>query len=269
MSSKRKMAKGASIKFKSYEETSQNLLKILRLDSELKKYDSIVLKIQLTEEEETSTSVEFAESVLAFVMKNKNPVSNVFIAEGSDGLDTEELFSTRGYQNLAEKYGIGLIDLNTTETTPIEKYDFSKFNIIYYPKILLDSFVITLTKLEENSETSLNGSLSSMLGCFPAKHYQGFFSSNKNKIRKFPIKYSIHDILKCKIPNFAIVDSSEFGSLMAGIPIELDKQSAKMLKMEWKDIPYLKLLDESFSEESAKSPNKEKKEEADNLTHTQ
>ena len=251
------MAKGASIKFQSYEETVPKLLALLKLDSEIKKYDSIILKVQVSEEQETSTSVDFTESVLSYVLKNKNPVSSVFIAEGADGVNTEEAFESLGYQNLADKYGVGLIDLNTTETEPVEDYNFQKFNVIYYPKILSKSFIITLTRLEEASETALNGSLTSMLGAFSAKHYQGFFSANKNKIRKFPIKYSIHDILRCKMPEFAIVDASEFGSVLAGVPIEIDKQSSKLLNLEWKEVPYLKLLEDSLSQEQKKAESKE------------
>ncbi len=251
------MAKGASIRFRSYEETIPKLLKLFRFDSEIKKHNSIVLKIQISKEKEVSTPIEFIEAVLSFIVENKNPVTSVFIADGADGEDTEALFETEGFQELAEKYNIGLIDLNNTETTPVESPKFLKFHTIYYPKILLDSFVITLTKLEENSETTLNGALSSMLGAFPAKHYQGFFSSNKNKIRKFLMKYSIHDILKCKTPDFSIVDASEFNSILAGLPFDVDKQSSKLMDIPWKEIPYLKLLEETNLKEEEQNKKKE------------
>ena len=69
----------------------------------------------------------------------------------------------------------------------------------------------------------------------------------KNKIRKWPIKYSIHDILKCKMPNFAIIDASKQGYILAGLPIEIDKQAVKLLGTDWKSVAHLKLVDESFS----------------------
>ena len=112
--------------------------------------------------------------------------------------------------------------------------------------------MLTLPKLSEDSETGLAGSLSSMLGAFPASHYKGFFAQNKSKIRKWPIKYSIHDIVKCKLPDFSILDSSEKGMILAGQPIELDKQAAKLLGLDWKSIGHLKLIDESFPEDDEK-----------------
>ena len=251
--------KGASMKFKSYDETVPKLLGILKLQRELKKHDKIVLKPFLTSSAENSTPRDFVESVLKFVLEHKNPVAEVFIAEGADGEDTPELFGVLGYDKLAEKYDISLVDLNKTETQTVQNPAFLKFDEVYYPKILLESFVISLPKLGFSEETVVNASLSNMLGAFPAEHYKGFFSKAKNKIRKWPIKYSVHDIIKCKLPDFSAVDGSEQSAILAGLPLEIDKQSAKLLGKEWKEIPYLKLIDESLAEK------KEKKEEIDYL----
>ncbi len=122
-----------------------------------------------------------------------------------------------------------------------------KFEKIYYPKILLESCVISLPTLREDEETEIIDSLTNMLGAFPSKHYSGFFSLKKNKIRKWPIKYSIHDIMCCKMPNFAIIDAAENGCIIAGLPIEIDKQAAKLLKGDWKSFSHLRLLGDSFS----------------------
>lgn len=241
------MVKGASIKFTSYKESVPELLNLLKVQSELKKYDKIVLKPTI-KNSNFYTSPEFLEAVLQFCLQNKNPIAEVFIAEGVDGAETTELFESTGYQNLAEKYSIGLIDLNETEVEEIEDSEFLKFEKINYPKILLESCVISLPAFREDEETGLFDSLANMLGAFPASHYAGFFSLKKNKIRKWPIKYSIHDIVKCKMPNFAIIDASEKGHIVAGLPVYIDKQTAALFGKDWKAIPHLKLIDESFSQ---------------------
>jgi uncharacterized protein (DUF362 family) len=249
------MAKGVSIKFRSYSETVPRLLELINLGKEIKKHSKIILKPYLKpieEEKIISTPVAFVEQVLRFCLKNKNPVSEVFIAEGADGADTMELFDKLGYSKLAERYSVGLIDLNNTEVEKMEQYEFLKFSEIMYPKILKDSFVISLPPLALDEETSFIGALSNMLGAFPAKYYKGFFSRTKSKIRKWPIKYSVHDILKCKMPEFAIIDSSEKGVILAGIPQDVDKQAAKLLGLEWKDIGHLRLVEENFLEEKKK-----------------
>lgn len=242
------MSKGASIKFTDYNSSVAQLLKILNLGSELKKYDSIVLKIPFQDPEigKSQISLDFVESVLKYVLENKNPVSSVFLAEGADGLDTSDLFSAFGYKDLADKYGLGLIDLNTAESDKIYDGEFLKFDSIMYPKILLNSFIISLAKPAYDEEIGMSGSLSNMLGCFPAKYYKGFFTKRKTKIRAFPLKFSIHDILKCKLPQFSILDCSENGSILAGLPLEMDKQAAKLLNLESSEVPYLSLIEESF-----------------------
>ncbi|MEK6854801.1 MAG: DUF362 domain-containing protein [Nanoarchaeota archaeon] len=242
------MVNGASIKFKSYQETLPKILDLLKLQRELKKYDKIVIKPFITEE--SSLSKEFLEPIIKFCIGNKNPIAEVFIAEGADGKDTAELFDSLGYKQLAEKYHLGLIDLNNAETEEIEDPEFLKFTYINYPKILKESFVISVAKTSDNEEYGMNGALSGMLGAFPSSKYSGIFSRKKSKIRKWPIKYSIHDIIRCKMPDFSIIDSSENKVILAGLPVEIEKQAARTLGKDWRGIPYLKLIDEMLIEKN-------------------
>lgn len=250
------MVKGAAIKFTSYQESVNKLLNLLKVHSELKKYDKIILKPYI-KDTETHTPVAFIEAVLQFCLQHKNPVAEAFIAEGVDGSDTNDLFDSIGYKALAEKYSIGLIDLNDTEVEETINGEFLKFESIKYPKILLESCVISLPILKEDEETEIVDSLSNMLGAYPSRYYAGFFSLKKNKIRKWPIKFSIHDILKCKMPNFAVIDAFQQGQILAGLPIEIDKQAAKTIGRGWKSIAHLRLIDESFSSKLLKHEKKE------------
>jgi len=256
------MAKGVSIKFKSYHETVPKLLQLIKLEKEIQRHNKIVLKPSLKNHDAQSTPVEFVEEVLKYCISHKNSDAQVFIAEGSDGEETIDMFDSSGYKALSEKYNIGLLDLNESEIEEIQDGEFIKFESIAYPKILLDSFIISLPKLAEDPELDIQGSLSTMLGAFPSKYYQGIFARKKSKIRKWPIKFSIHDILRCKMPNFAIIDASEQGSIIAGMPLDMDKQAAKLLGKEWKDISHLRLIDESFAKDFAKKDAAEKEKES-------
>lgn len=242
------MVKGIAVRMNSYEETIPKVLKLIKLDKELKKHDKIVVKPNLIPEfPDLSSKPEFIEQILKYCIQHKNPGSEVFIAEGCDGANTNEVFDEFGFTNIAEKYGVGLVDLNNADTEEVGSTEFLKFETIHYPKLLLDGFIISAPKLSNNNNLVLSGSLSSMLGAFPAKHYKGFFSSTKNKLSKYPIKYQIHDILKCKLPELAIIDSIDKGFLIVGQPLEMDKQSSKVLGLNWKNIPYLSLIEESTS----------------------
>lgn len=246
------MAKGVSIKFKSYDETVSKLLDLIKFDKELQKHSKIILKPYLKKSSLLHTSPEFIESVLKYCLGNKNPDASVFIAEGSDGEDTMDAFETVGYSKIAEKYSIGVIDLNNAESEEMQNGDFLKFDNIMYPKILLEGFVISLPKLAEDTEMDMIGSLSNMIGAFPARYYKGLFSSEKTKIKRWPLKYSLHDLLKCKIPEFTIIDASEQGYILAGKPFDMDKQAAKLLGKEYKAVSHLRLFEESFPEKEPK-----------------
>ena len=43
------------------------------------------------------------------------------------------------------------------------------------------------------------------------------------------------------------MDASEKGRLIAGQPLEVDKQAVALLGKSWKDISHLRLLDETLS----------------------
>lgn len=241
------MTKGVSIKLTSYDETMPKLFKLIKFDQELKRHESIVLKPFLHEDPAHSTPLAFVESVVRYCSEHKRPETNVYLAEGAEGVDTSQLFEEQGYRALAEKYNVSLIDLNTTETEPVGKNEFVGFEQVLYPSILKNAFVISLPVVKTHETAQLHASLTNMLGAFPAQHYKGFFSRRKNKLDAYPHKYQVHDINLCKLPNFAILELRDKGVLLAGHPLEMDKQAAKLLGMDWRSIGYLRMLDETFA----------------------
>src|SRR3989344_3735260 len=175
------MAKGVSIKFKSYSESVSNLLKLTKFENEIKKHSVIVLKPFLRDSVSASTPVAFTEAVLNYCLNNKSPEAQIYIAEGSDGEETMDVFDKLGYKKLAEQYSVSLIDLNTADVEEVKDDSFLKFGSIKYPKILQNSYVISLPKISADNELEMIGALSNMIGAYPARHYTGWFSKGKNK----------------------------------------------------------------------------------------
>jgi len=124
------MAKGVSIKFKSYKETIPKLLQLIKLEKEIQKHNKIVLKPSLKNHDVQNTSAEFVEEVLKYCLEHKSPETQIFIAEGSDGEQTLDMFESSGYKSLSEKYNIGLLDLNESEVEEIQDGEFMKFESI-------------------------------------------------------------------------------------------------------------------------------------------
>lgn len=242
------MVKGVSAKFVSYEETVPRFLKFIKFDQSIKGHTVIVLKPSLKNLRAHNTPVAFIEEVLKFCLAHKEPAASILIAEGSDGDETLDVFEHAGYHKLAEKYNVSLVDLNTAETEEIQNGEFMRFESIYYPKLLLSSFLITLPRLGPDDEFEVQDSLTTMLGAFPADHYRGLFSTIKNKLRRFPLKYAVHDILRCKMPNASLIDASDYGVILAGKPLELDKEAMRIMGKDWRSLQHLRLADESFTQ---------------------
>lgn len=239
------MAKGVTAKFTSYSDTVPRLLKVIKFDQELKNHNLIVLKPFARDKNSPFTSPAFLEQVLRFCLENKSSDARVVIAEGSDGIDTLEYFSELGYKKLAERYNIGVVDLNNAELEEVRSPHFVKFEAIHFPKILKDGFVISLPPLSEDRELGAITALSNMVGAFSAKKYKGFFSKNKNKIREWPMAYSLHDIAVCKMPDFTLIDASQKGFLIAGKALDADKEAAKLVAKDPKSMAYLRLIEET------------------------
>lgn len=246
------MTKGVAIKFKSYQETVPALLSAIKLDSELKKHTNIILKPNLTTDPATSTPAAFVEAVVAFCAQHKNAGAEVLIAEGAEG-NTQELFDTYGYKELAEKYGVGLIDLNQADCEEIRHTDFLAHESIMYPKLLKEGFIISLPLLAKHTNHDMTGSLATMRGAYPSKHYKGWFSREKNKIQG-PHKHQIHDILVCGMPHLALIDAHEQGYVLVGQPLDVDKQAAKLLGLDWRSVGHLRVSDERFNRPAAVFP---------------
>lgn len=242
------MVKGVAVKLKSYEETIPKVLTVIKLADELKKHKNIVIKIHLVPgQPENSTKVEFVEPLIQFCSANKSPGSDIILAEGSDGAETRDLFNEYGFTRLAEKYSLGIIDLNESSSVEVQNPEFLRFKSIHYPDLLLNSFLITATPLKPHPELGVAASMDTMLGAFPGYKYRGFFSNTKKKLREHPVKYQIHDILKCKMPDLAIIDASDKGYLITGKPLDMDKQATKLYGLDWNNIPHIRLVDESFN----------------------
>jgi len=241
------------VEFESYEKSVPELLNKVGFKELLKKNKKkIILKPNLTCNKEfpTTTNVKFVEEIIKYIREFSE--AKILIAEGSGGNTAEECFEDLGYKELAEKFRVGLVDLNETETIEISKAKFKKFKIIEYPKIPLDSFLISLPVLKEHHEAIVTISLKNMLGAFPSKYYKSPLVGWKDKIHSRHIDYRIHDILTCKFPDFAICDAStgqvggevhgeakKFNLLLAGSPLEVDKKGAEILGYDWKKRRYL------------------------------
>ncbi len=104
------------------------------------------------------------------------------IAEGSGGIDTKLAFRISGYTELAEKYGLQLVDLNESPTKDVVVPGGLLLQELSVPRVILDCDVlINVPKLKLYRKVSAHGEWASLavknlIGALPGK---GEYSHNQ------------------------------------------------------------------------------------------
>ena len=113
--------------------------------------------------------------------QNVSPLE-LTIAEGSGGIDTKLAFRISGYTELAEKYGVKLVDLNESPTTNVSVPGGRSVQELQVPRVILDCDVlINVPKLKLYRQVPGHGEWASLavknlMGALPGK---GVYSHNR------------------------------------------------------------------------------------------
>ena len=198
-----------------------------------------------------TTDVGMINAVLQYCRRHTS--AEVVIAEGSGSGETADAFRANGYEELAEKAQVRLIDLNAEETVLLKRPEALSKKKFYLPKILLDAFVISVPVLKDHSMVTMTAALKNMFGIAPKPHYA--LTWNKSKLH-FPSTHkSIVDVCLYKSPALSIIDASVVltGSHLSGTvkrcnciiagedPVAVDATAASLLGHDPTKIKYLRL----------------------------
>ncbi len=114
-----------------------------------------------------------------------NPRILNIIAEGSGGSPTVDCFDSLGYDKLAKKFNIELVDLNGARMITKKNPDFLGHAEIQFPKIIENAYLISIPTLKEHTMATVTLSLKNMIGLYPARVYGGggFGGSWKSKVK--------------------------------------------------------------------------------------
>lgn len=120
-----------------------------------------------------TTPAECCEAVVRYALDHAP--AEVVVAEGcgSPGRDTRGVFAALGYDGLARKYGVSLMDLNTAPLLRLENPDFRVFPEIYLPEIAFSHLILSVPMLKAHSLAEVTGALKNQMGFAPPAHYAG------------------------------------------------------------------------------------------------
>jgi len=249
------MPKVAKVKFTDYQTSIARALDLIDAGPRLPASRLIIIKPNLTNSSPPPVTTDVAAAEAVYLYCKAHTSAPIAIGEGCGSGKTPDVYAALGYTKLSEKYGIDLIDFNTTDSVRLTDKNAHQLTEFHMPEIVPDSFIISLPVLKDHSFTVTTAAMKNMFGIAPGKFYHG--SWNKSQLHTPSPDKSIVDICAYKKPDLSIVDASvvlrgmhlagekiPLGLILAGFdPVATDTVAAALLGHDPNNLPYLTLAD--------------------------
>jgi uncharacterized protein (DUF362 family) len=247
------MSQVAKVKFVDYKSSIARALDLIGAGTRLPQEGLIIIKPNLTNSSPppVTTSVAAAEAVYNYCKNHTK--AEIIIGEGCGTGTTPKVFAALGYTDLAQSYGIKLVDFNQAETIVLKNDNAIQLKQFHMPRIVPEAFVISLPVLKDHSFTKTTVAMKNMFGIAPGKFYAG--SWNKSKLHSPSTAKSVVDVCLYKKPDLSVVDASvalkgthlagkqkTLDFLLAGFdPVAVDALGSELLGHNPKRLEYLTL----------------------------
>lgn len=250
--------------FTTYEETVNKALDLIGAKKVLAEQQAVLIKPNLINDapHPVTTPAKCCEAVIRYVRNCSH--AEIVIGEGcgDSRLETDDVFKRLGYDSLAKKYQVALIDLNHASLVKKSCDDCSVFNEMILPEIAFSHFLISVPVLKAHSLATITGTLKNMIGFAPPRHYSGRYGSWKKALFHGDMQQTILDLNRYILPDLTVMDatigladfhlggntcSPPINKIVAGFnPYEVDRQAAAFLGFDWRDILHLHNPDGSY-----------------------
>ncbi len=202
-----------------------------------------------------TTSAPFCEAVIAFVRQHTD--APVVIAEGCGdaGLETPEVFARLGYQALARRLDVGLLDLNAAALVRRTDETCQLFAEMWLPEAVFRHVLISLPVLKAHSLCRFTGSMKNMMGLVPPRHYGGRAGSWKKAALHHRLDRAIVELNRYRSSDFTVMDATvgladyHLGGRRCDPPVNrilagadaraVDREAAALLGVDWKTVGHL------------------------------
>ena len=185
------MSKGdpvvAVVKAKYDPHLKDKILKVFKLIGSLKveNYSKVAIKINLCDARSPDTGAIthplFLDAFLT-CFRDIYPDVPVYVVESDSSVVlADEYVNWFGFTKVFEKHKVTWVNLSKTETTTVN-LNGGYFEKLKIPKILVNSYIVSMAKLKTNSLTKISCCLKNMFGCLP-------------KIRKYIYHSHIDDVI--------------------------------------------------------------------------
>lgn len=202
-----------------------------------------------------TTPADLVEAVVAYLKEAVAGV-RIVIGEGTGARDykTDRCFSTLGYERVASKYGIPLVDLNEEETVEKRRSDCRRWPVMHLPRIVYDSFLLSVPVLKAHSLAGVTLTMKNMMGLAPPSHYQQGGHWKKSSFHE-DMQAAVLDLNRYRAADFTILDATvgmAFAHLWGPVcdpppnklaagydPVAVDSFGAELLGRTWRNIGHI------------------------------
>lgn len=187
-----------------------NLLDAAGLEVALQGRGTVLLKPNLvgTHAPPVTTPVGLVSAIADYV-RERRPEAEVLVGDGTGSVEyeTERCFTELGYTELSGK-GIRLVDLNTEPLVRIEDPANPRRPEFFMPKVVMDSFLISVPVLKAHTLAGVTLTMKNMIGVAPPAHYQADGRWKKSSFHA-AMHESIFDLNRYRTPDFTVLDARE------------------------------------------------------------
>lgn len=247
------MSQVAKVKFVDYQISITRALDLIDAGARLPQQGLIIIKPNLTNSSPPPVTTSVAAAKATYNYCKAHTKAEIIIGEGCGNGRTPDVFNALGYTDLANRYGMKLIDFNEAETIILKNDNALQLKQFFMPEIVQQAFVISLPVLKDHSFTKTTIAMKNMFGIAPGRFYSG--SWNKSKLHSPSTDKSVVDVCLYKKPDLSVVDASvalkgmhlagrhkNIGLILAGFdPVAVDTLGSKLLGHNPKKLDYLTL----------------------------
>jgi uncharacterized protein (DUF362 family) len=245
--------------FTSWQECVPHLLDTTGLLDRLAAEKRILIKPNLVEPREPpiTTPVELVAELVNYI-HTFQPHLEIIIGEGCGSFsnNTLQVFETLGYSKLAEMNGVTLLDLNEAPLVHLQNSNCNRWPEMYLPKIVFDSFLISVPVLKAHSLAGVTLTMKNMMGLAPPAHYQQGGHWKKASFHQ-QIQDAVFDLNRYRTPDFTLLDATigmqeahlwgptcdpPPNRLAAGYdPVAMDSYGCSLLGIKWDSIGHINM----------------------------
>jgi len=247
------MSQVAQVTFADYQTSVTQALDLIEAASKLPQDGLIVIKPNLTNSSPppVTTSVKAVEAIYKYCRAHTQ--AEIAIGEGTGAGRTHEVYAALGYGDLAQRYGLRLLDFNRTETVELKNPDALHLKTFHLPEIARQAYLISVPVLKDHTLAKTTIAMKNMFGLAPGKYYADGW--NKARLHNPSTDESVVDVCLYKKPDLSLVDASvalqgghlsgrkkHIGRILAGFdPVAVDTVGSRLLGHEPEWVHYLTL----------------------------